>query len=440
MKRDVYQKLVDWRNSPTRKPLLLKGARQTGKTYILKEFGGREYDHVVYCNFEEDPSLEGFFSGGLEPSRILSLLSTYTKHTIRPGRDLVIFDEIQASNDALASLKYFDEEASDFHVAAAGSLLGVKLSVPKSFPVGKVDFLDLHPMTFLEFLDALENTSYREFLEGLTEVSPVPPAFHQKLNDLLRAYYFTGGMPEAVRHFARTKNLEEVRKIQLDMLKAFVFDFAKHASQSDIVKLTRVWESIPRHLAKDNKKFILQAVHKSARARDYENALVWLEDTGLIHRCYATSTGKLPLKGYADRSCYKVYCLDVGLLGAMANAPTTLAAQKNRIFNEYEGALVENYVAQQLTASLGSDLYYWRSKGKTAELDFLCEFEGSIYPLEVKSGVNPKSKSLKSYDDQFKPSLLLRSSLLNLVHDGKICNIPLYAVSCLHKIIRLCRG
>jgi predicted AAA+ superfamily ATPase len=314
MKRDIYAKLLEWKSSSRRKPLLLQGARQTGKTHILKEFGRNEYENTVYCNFEEDTDLDGFFQRSLNPERILAELSIYMSLEIRPERDIVIFDEIQVSNRALNSLKYFAEQKNDVHIAAAGSLIGVKLSAPGSFPVGKVNFFHLYPLTFLEFLDAMGETRYRKLLESIDEPFPLSDAFHLHLIDLLRRYYFVGGMPEAVKHFTTAGN-------------AYVLDFAKHAPASDIPKLTQIWDSIPRHLARENKKFVFSSVKKGARARAYENALTWLEDAGLIHRANAVETVKQPLKHYADSGSFKVYVLDVGLLGAMTRSPLELLAQ-----------------------------------------------------------------------------------------------------------------
>ncbi len=429
MKRDIYQKLLDWKSNPRRKPLLLQGARQTGKTFILKAFGRNEYENVIYCNFEEDPSLDQFFERDLDPERIIKELSIYYDAEIKPGADLMVFDEIQMSNRALNALKYFNEKRKDIHIAAAGSLLGVKLSTPGSFPVGKVNFLHLYPMNFMEFLDGMGESRYRQLIEKVSEPISLPEAFHVHLIDLLRQYYFVGGMPEAVHHFAKTAKGREVREIQEEIVKSFILDFAKHAPASDIPKLTLLWNSIPKHLAKENKKFTFSAVKKSARAREYENALTWLEGAGLIYRAIVTRSAKSPLSHYADKTCFKVYALDVGLLGAMSRSPFDLLARGDRLFNEYYGAFVENFAAQQLMVHFEQPLYYWRSKGGKAELDFLCEFSGRIYPLEVKAGVNPRSKSLRSYDSQFSPSVLARTTLLNLKKDDKILNLPLYALS-----------
>lgn len=412
----------------------MQGARQSGKTYILKRFGQHEYQNTVYFNFEEDPALDSFFQRDLNPQRILKELSIYIAREISPETDLIIFDEIQASNQALNSLKYFAEQKKDIHIAAAGSLLGVKLAKTGSFPVGKVNFCQLFPMTFLEFLDATGESRYRKFLEALDGFHPLPEAFHSHLIDLLHSYFFVGGMPEAVHHFAAGGKEWEIREIQMELIKAYILNFAKHAPAVDIPKLSLVWESIPRQLAKENKKFIFSVLKKGARGHMYENALKWLEDAGLILRAYAIKTAKKPLKHYANTSFFKVYSLDVGLLGALSGSPIDYLLQR-RLFNEYEGAFIENYVAQQMISDFRFPLYCWRSRGGGAELDFLCELMDKIYPLEVKAGINPKSKSLKSYNNQFNPPYLLRTNLLNLRMDGKVCNFPLYAISCISRLI-----
>jgi len=428
MKRDAHKQLVTWKSSLGRKPLLMRGARQTGKTYLLQAFGREEYAVTHYFNFEKTPDLAGFFERDLDPLRIVDELSTFSGKKIEAGNSLIIFDEIQACNAALNSLKYFQEDAAQYHVAAAGSLLGVVLSRPRSFPVGKVDFVDLFPMTFFEFLDAVGESRYRRVVEEHPDPDPFPDAFHHALQDLLRTYYFVGGMPEAVREFAANRDLSDVRTVQQAIANAYVLDFAKHAPTSDVPKLSAIWESIPKHLSRENKKFIFSAVERSARARDYEDAIIWLEKAGLIHRVFAVETARLPLKGYADRRCFKVYALDVGLLGALAGTAPQLAVQGDRLFAEYRGALVENFVAQQLAATFRGDLHYWRSTGGKAEVDFLIEQKGVVFPLEVKAGVNPKSKSLQSFDAQFSPPARLRATLLNLKRDDRTLNIPLYAI------------
>jgi predicted AAA+ superfamily ATPase len=428
MKRDIYEKLLEWKSSKERKPLILRGVRQVGKTYSLQEFGRKEYDNTAYFNFEEDPALDDFFQQKLDPGPIIANLSLYLDREIKPGKDLIIFDEIQASNNALNALKYFSEQAAEYHIAAAGSLIGITLSRPRSFPVGKVNFLDMYPLTFLEFLDALGKSGLRRLIEMKNDFSPFPQPFHDELVDLLGKYFFVGGLPEPVKLFVETGNLNDVRSNQKDIIDSYLLDFSKHAITSDIPKLTMLWDSIPSQLAKENKRFVFSAIRKSVRAREYEGALQWLENAGLIYKSHQVTVPKRPLKGYMNRSSFKVFVFDVGILGAMVKLAPQVLIEKDRLFTEFKGAFVENYVAQQLRSEKQIDLYYWTSEGKMAELDFLCEFGSQIYPLEAKAGISPKSKSLSSYDQQFKPPILSRATLLNLRHDGRILNYPLYAI------------
>lgn len=428
MRRDLYKKLLAWKSSPRRKPLLLRGARQVGKTYLLKKFGAQEYSRTVYLNFEEEPLIDDFFKSNLKPEKIIRNLSLYVKHDIKPETDLIVFDEIQASNNALNALKYFNEKANAYHIAAAGSLLGLKLTKPKSFPVGKVNFLNMYPLTFLEFLDAVNRSELRQLIESTAAFTPYLAPFHRELTDLLRAYYYVGGMPEAVHFFAATNDYSGVREIQKEILNSYSLDFAKHASPEDIPKLGLIWDAIPAQLGKENKKFIFSALKKSARAREYENALQWLQDTGLILRVNLVKAGKLPLAAYADKSIFKLYVLDVGLLAALAKIPPDILVHDEQFFAEYRGAFVENYVAQQLTAHQETELYYWKSDG-LAEVDFICAAGHQVFPLEAKAGINPRSKSLAFYGEKYDPPILSRTTLLNLKHDGNIVNYPLYAVS-----------
>jgi uncharacterized protein len=428
MKRDLYTRLLNWKTSNRRKPLILRGARQVGKTYLLREFGRCEYDRVAYFDFEQTPDLEDFFSGPIDPVAIIRNLSLYLGWTIEPERDLIVFDEIQASNRALNSLKYFNELANQYHLVAAGSLLGVKLSRPRSFPVGKVNFLDLYPLTFLEFLSAVGREELRSLISEREDFEPFPTPFHERLIDLLRQYYFVGGMPEAVLAFSTAGDLVEVREIHREIVDSFVLDFSKHAQSADVPKLSLIWDSISVQLAQENKKFMFSAIKKSARGREYESALQWLADAGLVARAHLVTTPRQPLNGYMNREAFKIFLLDVGILGAMARIPADVLVRGNAFFSEYHGAFVENYVAQQLKAAQ-MDLYYWKSEGGRAELDFVCECDAQVFPLEAKAGINPRSKSLKAYDQQFSPSALSRTTLLNLKRDGRICNYPLYAVS-----------
>jgi predicted AAA+ superfamily ATPase len=430
MKRDIYKKLLAWKQSELRKPLVLRGARQVGKTYILKEFAKNEYDNYIYLNFEDDPALDSIFAQRFDKEKIISSLSIYGEGVkILPGSTLIIFDEIQASNNALNSLKYFNENANEYHIVSAGSLLGIKLSGKKSFPVGQVYFLDLYPLSFLEFLDALGKTALRGLIEESgKDFVPFPEPFHIELMGLLKYYYFSGGMPAAVFTYCKTGSFDDTRKIQEDIIDAYLLDFAKHAEKSEVMKITTIWQSIPIHLSRENKKFIFSALRKSARARDYEEALQWLFDAGLIYKSYNISMPGIPLISYAITNFFKVFLLDVGLLGAMSNLSPGSIIKGNSIFTHFHGALVENYVVQQLWSKLPGGVFYWTSSGK-AEVDFVFSVDDRIYPLEAKAGVNPQSKSLKVYNEKYKPGVLSRTSLLNLKKDGNICNYPLYAIS-----------
>lgn len=440
MKRDIYRALNEWRNRLNRKPLLLRGARQTGKTWLLKEFGRKEFKQFVYCNFEEEPLLEEIFRNSLKPSDILPKLSIHAHTEIRPEETLLILDEVQLSNNALNSLKYFCEEIPELHVAAAGSLIGLRLSKPRSFPVGKVTLVDVFPMTFLEFLDAVGESQLRAMLESLPSLENISEIFHVKLTNLLKLYYVVGGMPEALDTYARERSLERVRVAQRNILNTYALDFAKHAPKEDVPRLGIVWDSIPAYLAKENKKFIFSGLGKGARAREYESSLKWLDDANLIHRSYAVESVQQPLAGSVDRSAFKVFSLDVGLLAAQARIPVETVLTGNDLFNTYRGAFVENYVAQQLTALMSGEngeLHYWRSESRKAEVDFLVTLHGHILPLEAKAGVNPKSKSLGVYRERFNPKLSLRTTLLNLKQQDALVNIPLYAIGVIQRIATL---
>ena len=435
MKRNMTATLKLWKSDEDRKPLLLQGARQVGKTHLLKSFSEEEYARQVYLNFEEDPSLPSLFEGRLNPKELLVRLSRYARTPIEPHTTLLIFDEIQHCNRALNSLKYLAEEAPNYHVVAAGSLLGVQLSRPGSFPVGKVNLHTLCPMTFNEFLVALQD---QELLETICEagLSPLPAAFHHRLLERLASYFFVGGMPEAVATFVKGEDLIRVRRIHRELLTGYQADFGKHAPKDLVPKLNLIWQSIPAQLGRENKKFIYSAVAKGARARGYEDALEWLAGAGLIHRARWAKQPKLPFSSSAESGFFKVYLHDTGLLGALSGLNTDAVATQC-LFDSYRGALVENYVAQQLTAS-DHPLYYWKSKA-TAEIDFLVTTDSTtVLPLESKSGVNPRSKSLQVYQQRYAPPICLRVTPLNLRQDGNICNIPLYAINDFERITQAC--
>lgn len=428
MKRDIYQLLEKWKRSERRKPLILNGARQVGKTYSLKHFGQTYYEKIAYLNFEKDEKLGQYFESTLDPRQLIKILSVHTEIDITPNNTLIIFDEIQECPKALNSLKYFCEETNEYHVTAAGSLLGVKTANDKGFPVGKVNFLHMYPLTFLEFLSAIGQEKTRLFLEEYQTHNPLPNPIHEKLIQLLKMYFFVGGMPEAVAEYAKSEKLNIVREIQEEILNAYERDFSKHAPTHEIMKITTVWKQIHRQLAKENKKFIFSAIRKSARGRDYEEAIQWLFDAGLIYKSYLVESPKFPLSAYADNNIFKIFLSDVGLLGAQSNLSPQILIDGDLLFTEFKGALTENYVAQELIATKRQNPYYWSSQG-TAEIDFLIEDDHEIFPLEVKAGPSQKKKSLIVYNQKYSPSKLFRSSIMNLKHDGNIYNYPLYLIS-----------
>jgi hypothetical protein len=386
------------------------------------------YKNMAYLNFEKDEKLAQYFEDTLDPKQLVKILSIYTEVEIEPHHTLLVFDEIQECPKALNSLKYFCEEANEYHVVAAGSLLGVKTAREKGFPVGKVNFLHIYPLTFFEFLSAVGQEKTRLFLEEYPNYEPIPNPMHEKLIQFLKIYFFVGGMPEAVAEYSRTEKLNAVREIQLEILNAYEKDFAKHAPPHEIMKITTIWKQVHRQLAKENKKFIFAAIRKSARGRDYEKAIQWLSDAGLIHKSYLVESPKFPLSAYADNDIFKIFFVDVGLLGAQSNLSPQVIIDGNLLFTEFKGALTENYVAQELIATKHKHPYYWTSEG-IAEVDFLIEERHEIYPMEVKAGVSQKKKSLLVYNQKYAPSRLIRATAMNLKHDGDIYNYPLYLIS-----------
>jgi len=424
MKRTIFNQLIAWQQSVTRKPLILLGARQVGKTFILKHFGATAYLNSIYINFEDNPSYRRLFEASLEPEAILRALSLELNIAISPKDTLIIFDEIQECPNALNSLKYFCEQANQYHIAAAGSLLGVKLKNTKGFPVGKVDFLDLYPMSFSEFLIALDQTRLVDFLHEIQTLDPIPSNLHDKFIEYFKTYLFIGGMPEAVAQFVQTGDIQTCRKIHQDIIRAYQLDFAKHAPADIVMKINQVWDSIPSQLAKENKKFIYSVLRTGARARDFETAIQWLLEAGLIAKVYNIETPKMPLEAYKNFEIFKIYLVDVGLLGAKTLLPANVIVHGNEVFEEFKGSYVENYVATTL-ARLQYSLFYWTSAG-TAEVDFILQNDGDIYPLEIKSGLSTKKKSLLVYADKYRPKLVVRSSPMNLKQDGAMLNIPLY--------------
>lgn len=433
MERFLYKKLLAWKQDDNRKPLLLQGARQVGKTYLLKEFARREYTDCAYFNFEETPELSSLFESSLSPSILLESLSAFLGRKIEAGSTLVFFDEIQACPRAITSLKYFCENAPEFHVVAAGSLLGVSVGKATSFPVGKVNFMTLYPMSFFEYLAAIKEDLLLKLLmehqfsasgsDGLVE------AFHEKLTRLFKYYLYIGGMPEVVQDYINNRDIENVRRLQQEILKAYERDFSKYSTASEAIRVSEVWRSIPVQLAKENKKFKYSEVKQGGRASRFETAIEWLRKAGLIFVVYNIKAPKLPLAGYMDRSKFKIYMLDCGLLGAMLDVPSQVIILGDQLFSEYNGAFIENYVARELIGQMDSQgIYYWTSKSE-AEVDFIVPVEGRIYPLEVKSGLSRKTRSLRIYADKYQPPGLYRASPRNFARDNDFTNIPLYAIS-----------
>jgi predicted AAA+ superfamily ATPase len=428
MNLDILTNLIQCKGSERRKPLILRGARQLGKTWSLQSFGKSHYLNVAYLNFEEMPLAHKLFKNDLTPSRIISEISLLLDVDILPENTLIIFDEIQECSEALNSLKYFFEKANEYHVVSAGSLLGVKLNQSRSFPVGKVNFLDVFPLSFCEFLDAIGKEKLRKYIDSLdfsNNTTKISDPIHHQLLGLLKHYTFIGGMPEVVKHYTKTRDLRSIRVIQNEIIDAYLLDFSKHADASQVMKITAIWNQIHGQLAKENKKFIFSAIKKSARGREYESAILWLEDAGLIYKALNTNTPKVPIDAYSHANIFKIFLLDVGLLGALSNMPVSVLVEDERLFTEFKGAFIENLIATYLAPLNQKKLYYWTSNNQ-AEVDFIIPCDLNIYPLEVKAGISKKKKSLLVYNKNFNPPILTRTTLRNLRKDGKIYNIPLY--------------
>lgn len=432
MRRILMEELKTWKNKSDRKPLILRGARQVGKTWLLKEFGAECFEDVCYINFEERQHLEALFDGSLNPQRIIEQLSVYHGKIIRPQKTLMIFDEVQEMPRALTSLKYFEEEAPEYAICCAGSLLGVALHEGTSFPVGKVDFMDLTPLSFQEFLMANGEQMLIDYiLSGNYDMS----AFSGKMLDYLKTYFIVGGMPAAVYKWIDSHDYFAVEQVQKQLISAYENDFSKHAPQRMVEKIRYVWDSLPTQLGKENKKFVYGLVREGARAREYEDTLMWLTDAGIIRRTYCIKKPDLPLKAYADLQSFKVFILDIGLLRVASGLSPRIILEGSRIFEEFKGALTEQYVCQELiTFDTLQSSYYWSSNAK-AEVDFVFSDGLNVYPLEVKSGYSVNAKSLKSYIDRYHPLQALRTSLLPYKVDDRIINIPLYMLFALEKIM-----
>ena len=425
MKRTAIAQLTAWKTSTNRKPLVIRGARQVGKTWLMKEFGKTEFNNFVYINFDSNPDMANLFDGSLQIPRLIAGLQIYSGQKITKDT-LLIFDEIQEVPRALSSLKYFCEDAPEYAVIAAGSLLGVAMHKGTSFPVGKVDFMDLYPLSFTEFLNATGNENLVDLLQSGDW--QLITTFKNKYIELLRYYYFIGGMPEAVQTFVDENDLNAVRKVQLNILNAYEQDFSKHAPFETVPRIRMVWQSIPAQLAKENRRFVYGALRKGARAKDFELAIQWLKDCGLIQQVIRLSKPSLPLPAYADEG-FKMFLLDVGLLGAMSGLDARTLLQGNAFFSEFKGALTEQYVAQELRCELNLTPCYWSAEHATSEVDFVFQYQSSIYPVEVKAEENLKAKSLKVYSDKYAPAISIRSSMSDYRHDEWLLNLPLYGIS-----------
>lgn len=427
MKRNELAYLKKWTQSADRKPLIIRGARQTGKTWLMKELGNTEYKKVAYVNFESKATLKNLFTGDFEIQRIILALEIETKVTIEASDTLIIFDEIQEAPGALTSLKYFQENAPEYHVIAAGSLLGVALNQHTSFPVGKVEFVDLYPLTFVEFLEALNEQPLVDLLrkKDWTLITQ----FKSRYIERLKQYYYIGGMPEVVYAFSQHTNFEEVRTIQRRILIAYEQDFSKHAPIQIVPRIRILWNSIPAQLAKENRKFVYGLIRQGARAKEYELAMSWLIDCGLIHKVNNVRKPSIPLKAYEDMSAFKLYLVDVGLLSAMTELDVQSILKGNDLFEEFKGALTEQYVLQQLITLRDVSTYYWSPENVRAEIDFLLQVKGKVTPLEVKAAENLHAKSLRVYRQKYEPEVALRTSLSDYRKEEWMTNWPLYAIS-----------
>ena len=437
IERNLLDELVAWKDNPSRKPLLLQGARQVGKSFILKQFGNQYFANYCYVNFDFESEIKSEFSRTKDPAKLITILSIVKGIDIKPGKTLIIFDEIQECNDALNSLKYFNELLPAQAVACAGSLIGVALKRKgSSFPVGNVDILTLFPVSFKEFLPNFNDQLFKfteNFINsGLHET--VPDIFHSQLIDAYKTYLCCGGMPEAIVKFLKTKSWQQTDKVNSQILTAYALDFAKHIDSKDIPRLYKLWHNVQDNLAKEDRKFRYALIEKSARAREYENAVEWLVLSGLVNRVFEVTTPRLPLNAYKNSSAFKLYFVDSGLLRTKLHLSPVDLIQGNSLFTEFRGVLTENYVLQSLIRQFGNEVFYW-SSGNQAELEFMFENNSRIIPVEVKSALSIKSKSLSEYRKKYLPELSLRFSLKNLEKNKDLINLPLYLSDWLNRLI-----
>ena len=434
MDRDAIQQLKEWKDSKKRKPLIIQGARQVGKTWLMKEFGRLEYKNVAYVSFDRNKRLKNTFTQTVETDILISALELSSGIKIEPDNTLIILDEIQECPEALTTLKYFCENTPNYHIVVAGSLLGVSLHKDTGFPVGKVDFMTLYPLSFFEFLNAIGENRYRKILEE--EKFELINSFEDKLIYLLKHYYYIGGMPEVVQDYIDNKDYNNIRKIQENILISYDQDFSKHTSGAMAERIKYLWHSISSQLAKENKKFIYGVIKQGAKAREYEEAINWLRDSGLIYKINRISKPDLPIRAYEDLSAFKLYILDVGLLGALSNLSAKTILDEDKIFTEFKGALTEQYVLQQLKNKQNKSINYWTSRSNVAEIDFILQKDNDVIPIEVKSTINLKAKSLTQYRKDYNPKYAVRTSLASYKVDNNLYNIPLYMAQMLEKLLR----
>lgn len=434
MRRLLMPRLVDWAQKKDRKPLIIMGARQVGKTWLMREFGRNSFTDVFYLNFENTPGMDDLFSGEIRPQRIIDYLSALHGKRIDTNETLLIFDEVQEVPRALTSLKYFAEEAPEYAICCAGSLLGIALHKNTSFPVGKVEFLTLEPLSFEEFLLANDEQLLLDQIHS-HNIEPLPVLFSEKLIDYLKQYFIIGGMPAAVTKWIETRDFQEVEIVQSAILVSYEQDFSKHAPSHLVPKIRHIWNSIPAQLARENKKFLYGLAKEGARAREYEDALMWLKDSGLIRQLYRTTQAAFPLKAYIDMKSFKIFHLDIGLLRVMSGLLPEIIIEKESIFKEFKGAITEQYVLQQLSGIAELKDCFYCTNDATAEIDFLISYKNNIIPLEVKAGENLHAKSLRVYREKYNPVIAIRSSLRNLQYADKLLNIPLFVLFEVRNII-----
>lgn len=434
MKRHVYDKLVEWKNEADdkRKPLILEGARQTGKTWLARELGRREFESFVEVNFEDVEEMKTLFEADFDIDRILMAIQSATGKKVIAGKSLLFFDEIQHARRGLLALKYFKEKAPQYHVVAAGSLLGVVDHKDDSFPVGKVSFLSVYPLSYEEFLSALGREELVDMLHSRDWV--LINAFGNKYVELLRQYYYVGGMPEAVKTFIEEKDYASVRKVQLSLLKSYSRDFSKHPPKEIVKRMTLLWNTIPSQLAKENKKFVYTAIRSSARARDFETSIQWLCDAGVAYKVTRVIAGELPLAGFEDADSFKLYTLDIGLHGAMSGLDARTLISGDDFFKQYKGALTEQFVLQQLQLMEETEIHYWSPDTGIAEVDFVIQSEGRIIPIEVKAEQNLRAKSLSEFIKRYTPTMVVRTSMTPYEKGEKVIDLPLFAISLLPEI------